>query len=118
MTTFIHDFLKQPDGEWYQAELSGKLLPGDIIAKIGPLSVEGACGMTLALGALCPEHRARGANLIKFLRLFTPHVSCSDFCFLGLGKESVEAHLDMCERPVTLEFHIPANRRGENAEDL
>jgi len=60
----------------YQAELTGKLLQGDIIAKIGALSVE------------------------------------------GMGVQVVEAHLDMCERPVTVEFHIPTTRRGENAEDL
>eukprot|EP00591_Stephanopyxis_turris_P008519 CAMPEP_0195516218 /NCGR_PEP_ID=MMETSP0794_2-20130614/7009_1 /TAXON_ID=515487 /ORGANISM="Stephanopyxis turris, Strain CCMP 815" /LENGTH=754 /DNA_ID=CAMNT_0040644757 /DNA_START=61 /DNA_END=2321 /DNA_ORIENTATION=+ len=56
---YIKDFLKKPDGEWYQAELTGKLLQGDIIAKIGALSVE------------------------------------------GMGVQVVEAHLDMCERPVT-----------------
>ena len=46
---FIQDFLKRPDGEWYQAELSGKLLVGDIIAKVGPLSVEGAKFLARAL---------------------------------------------------------------------
>ena len=83
-----------------EAEASGKLLVGDIVSKIGPLSVE-------------------GSFIVGVIGCGQVHLSfTTERQITGRGKESVEAHMGMCGRPVTVEFHIPSKRRDGSGNDL